>query len=180
MNAIHTGRDASRFVLAWRRVVGVFREEGASNAIFVWAPNATDEPRASWNHWTAYYPGDRYVDWVGIDGYNWGSTVGGTWQSFSSIIRPIYSDYAARKPIMIAETSSVERDDASKAQWITNARAWMKAHPAVAAFVWFDIRKERNWRIDSTAASLRAFKTLAKDPYFTAAGRANLQRRRTT
>jgi hypothetical protein len=174
MNASRTGNDPSLFVRAWRHVVSVFRREGATNAIFVWSPNATDEPRTPWNHWTRYYPGDTYADWVGIDGYNWGSTLGGSWESFAAIMQPIYHDFGARKPIMIAETSSVERDGSSKARWITDARDWMKSHPAIAAFVWFDIAKERNWRIDSTAASFSAFRSLARDAYFTPVGRASL------
>src|SRR5256885_2213761 len=66
-------------------------------------------PAAPWNHWTHYSPGDAYVDWVGIDGYNWGTTQSwSSWSSFASLVRPVYSDYAGRKPIMIAETASAE------------------------------------------------------------------------
>jgi hypothetical protein len=71
---------------------------------------------------------------------------------------------------MIAETSSVEsvRDPSAKAAWIADAAEWTKAHPAVAALVWFDTRKERNWRTDSSARTRAAFRRLANDPYFRA------------
>jgi mannan endo-1,4-beta-mannosidase len=69
--------DPAAFVAAWRHVHDLFVQNGATNVVWVWCPNATDVPNATsapWNHWTNYYPGDTYVDWVGIDGYNWGNT----------------------------------------------------------------------------------------------------------
>jgi hypothetical protein len=172
MNASRTGNDPSRYVAAWRHVVDVFRQTGASNAVFVWCPNAIDDPVADWNHWTAYYPGDGYVDWVGIDGYNWGNpgpwSPWSSWESFGAIMRGIYDDYAARKPIMIAETSSVESagDPSAKASWIADAGEWTKTHPAVAALVWFDTDKERDWRLDSSPQARAAYWRLANDAYF--------------
>jgi Glycosyl hydrolase family 26 len=171
MNASRTQRDPSRYVAAWRHVVDVFRDAGASNAVFVWCPNAVDDPAADWNHWTNYYPGDGYVDWVGIDGYNWGDRgPWSPWESFGAIMQGVYDDYAGRKPIMIAETSSVESssDPSAKASWIAAAGDWTKSHPAVAALVWFDTRKERNWRVDSSSPTRAAYRRLANDPYFRA------------
>jgi hypothetical protein len=60
------GENASAFVGAWRRIVNTFKSEGATNVVFVWNPNWAD---IGPNHWTDYYPGDEYVDWVGIDLY---------------------------------------------------------------------------------------------------------------
>ena len=71
---------------------------------------------------------------------------------------------------MIAETSSVESssDPSAKASWIAAAGDWTKSHPAVAALVWFDTRKERNWRVDSSSPTRAAYRRLANDPYFRA------------
>ena len=56
--------------------------------------------------WRAYYPGDRFVDRVGMDGYNWGSARSWSrWQSFDAIFGPLYADYARRKPMMICEVA---------------------------------------------------------------------------
>lgn len=151
----------AKYRQAWKRIVDIFRSEGATNAVWVWSPNAGDVPAQSWNHWTNYYPGDAYVDWVGIDGYNWTST------SFEAIFTPVYRDYAGRKPIMIAETSSSNGDPNRKAQWITAARDGIKARfPSVAAFVWFDEKKEADWRPDSSSSSFDAYKAMATDPHF--------------
>ncbi len=163
------GNDPSGFVAAWRHIHDVFAAAGVSNASWVWAPNADSHPGGtdltSWNNWTNYYPGDQYVDWVGIDGYNWG---GAQWQSFGSVVGPVYDSYAGRKPIMIAETGSVE-NGGDKAAWITAAQLWMKSHGAVRAFVYFDTDQSSSgidWRIQTSPESLSSFKTLAADPYF--------------
>ncbi len=164
------GRDPRRFVAAWRHIHDVFRSVGVTNVAWVWSPNADSKPGgislASWNNWRHYYPGDSYVDWVGIDGYNWGSIY--SWQSPGSIFGPIYSDYASRKPIMIAETSSVE-SGGSKAAWIGALKTWIVTHPAVAALIWFDTDSSStaiNWRVDSSSSALSAYRSLARSSYF--------------
>ena len=166
------GNDPAAFVSAWRRVHDIFAAAGVTNVTWVWAPNADSHPgltdRTSWNNWRNYYPGDLYVDWVGIDGYNWGATGGNVWQSLGSVMEPIYDDYASRKPIMIAETSSVE-GSGGKAAWVDDAASWIKAHPAIGAVVWFDTNRSStgiDWRIDSSPSALAAFTAMAKDPAF--------------
>lgn len=89
------GINASAYVAAYKRIVDIFRSQGASNVYFVWnplyislGPNPTD----------AYYPGDSYVDWVGIDMY----------QDYPGMdpnaqMLPLYNLYSSRKPIMILE-----------------------------------------------------------------------------
>lgn len=163
--------DPSLFVQAWRHIHDIFANAGVTNAIWVWAPNADSHPggfdTSSWNNWRNYYPGDNYVDWVGIDGYNWG-TPGDIWQSFGQIFEPIYRDYANRKPIMIAETGSVE-SGGSKARWVRYARTWIKSHPAVRALCWFDTSESKagkNWLLDSSSSAFQSFLAMANDPYF--------------
>src|SRR5919201_465436 len=108
----------SKFIAAWQRIRRIFDAAGAQNAVWVWCPNATNNPDVSWNSWRNYYPGDKFVDWVGLDGYNWGTTQSWSrWQSFADIVRPIYRDYGRKKPIMIAETASAETGG-DKAAWI--------------------------------------------------------------
>jgi hypothetical protein len=165
------GNDPGAFVQAWRRIHSIFSSAGVTNVAWVWAPNADSKPGGtdltSWNNWRNYYPGDAYVDWVGVDGYNWGSEY--SWQSFDQVFGPVYSDYAGRKPIMIAETNSAEAGG-DKATWIDDAVVWIKGHPGIAALIWYDVKASyagsRDWRIDSSAPALAAFKRLSSDPYF--------------
>jgi hypothetical protein len=164
------GNNPSVYVAAWRHIHDIFAAVGVHNAAWVWAPNAESHPggisTTSWNSWRNYYPGDAYVDWVGIDGYNWGSR--DSWQSFGQIFGPVYADYAARKPIMIAESGSVEVGG-NKAAWLADAAGWIKAHPGIAAVVWFDTNQSASgldWRADSSASALNAYITMARDAYF--------------
>lgn len=168
-----TGGPAA-YVAAWRHIHDLFAAAGVTNVAWVWAPNADSHPGGvdptSPNSWRHYYPGDAYVDWVGIDGYNRGTTPNENWQSFASIFGPVYHDYAGRKPIMIAETSSVDVGG-SKGAWISAAVDWIRSHPAIRALVWFDTNLSSSrvdWRADSSAGSWSAFTKMAHNPYFEA------------
>jgi endoglucanase len=157
----------AKLVQAWKRVHDIFVQEGATNVAWVWSPDAEDNPSAAWNHWANYYPGDAYVDWVGIDGYNWGTTQSwSSWQSFASIFAAVYADYATTKPIMVAETSSCDLGG-DKGQWIAGASSSIKSQfPALKAVVWFDSNRNCNWRVDSSQSSLDAYRAMGADPYF--------------
>jgi hypothetical protein len=155
----------AKYVAAWRRIHTIFRDRGATNVVFVWCPGNSSWPTSDWNDHENYYPGDEYVDWVGVDGYNWGTTQSwSSWRSFSQIFGSFYADYASRKPIMIAETGSQEAGG-DKATWMANAAAAMRSnYPAIAAFVYF--HAPSGWLVTSSDAALAAFAELAQDPYF--------------
>jgi hypothetical protein len=113
-----------------------------------------------------YYPGDSYVDWTGVDGYNWGTKNGG-WQTFQQVFKDIYPLLAAKKkPIMIGEMSSAEAGG-DKSKWIDEIIPTLRvSFPFIKCLVWFDINKEADWRISSSPAAEAAFIRMAKDPYF--------------
>jgi hypothetical protein len=113
-----------------------------------------------------YYPGDAYVDWTGVDGYNWGTTNGG-WQTFQQVFREIYPLLAAKKkPIMIGEMSCAQVGG-DKGKWIDEIIPTLRASfPLIKCLVWFDINKEADWRISSSPESEAAFTRMAGDSYF--------------
>jgi hypothetical protein len=163
--------DPAGFIAAWRRIHDIFRQQGVTNVVWVWTPNTESNPGgtdpSSPNHWTRYYPGDAYVDWVGVDGYNWGAVGSSNWRTLASFVGPVYRDYASRKPFMIVETGSNDIGG-DKGRWLDEARAWIKSHSDIHAFVYFDqlSAPDRDWRIDSSAGAFNAFKTLATDRAF--------------
>jgi beta-mannanase len=167
----HNGANqaaTATYVAAFRHIHDLFVAAGATNVLWVFCPNVDSVPGASWNQWSNYYPGDAYVDWMGFDGYNWGTVQAtSTWREFASIASDIYSGLAAKgKPIMIAETASTEMGG-NKAAWITAMLPALKtSFPEVKALVWFHMNKETDWRIDSSLASQNAFVPMANDPYF--------------
>jgi hypothetical protein len=161
------GKSAAKYLAAYRHVHDLFVSAGATNAIWAFCPNVTSVPDASWNDPLDYYPGDTYVDWMCVDGYNWGTSQGDTWQSFYQVFKDIYPVLASKnKPIIIGEMASTELGG-DKAAWISQIIPTMKEEfPLLKGLVWFDVNKETDWRISSSAASEAAFKTMANDAYF--------------
>ena len=160
-----TAEAATKYKNAWMYIYNVREQVGATNVTLVWCPNNTSVPSAAWNEIANYYPGDQYVDWIGMDGYNWGSS---QWQDFFSVFNSVYSTLTSltQKPLMIGEFSSSEQGG-SKADWITDAFAQFEAnYPRVKVFCWFNIDKERDWRVNSSSTAEAAFKQAVGDGYF--------------
>ena len=154
------GNTAAQYIAAWRHVVSVFRAQGARNVRWVWSPNEFDSSTPAFQ---SLYPGDAYVDWVGIDAYNFGTTSGGTWESFSQVFGPSYTAMLrlTSKPLMVAETGCVEQGG-SKAAWITSMlqSALPTQFPRVRLMTWFDSAyKGLDWRVESSSSALAAFRT---------------------
>ena len=160
-----SGNNPTLYVAAYRHIHDVFVAEGATNAVWAWCPNVTDVGGGN-SRTMDYYPGDTYVDWTGVDGYNWGKRNGG-WQSFEEVFAKIYPLLAAKgKPILIGEMASAEVGG-NKAEWIDAIIPTLHTkYPMIKGLVWFDVNKERDWRINSSPATLEAFARAAQDPYF--------------
>ncbi|MGN6700450.1 MAG: glycoside hydrolase family 26 protein, partial [Thermomicrobiales bacterium] len=76
-----SGNTAAEYVATWRHVHDIFREEGATNVRWVWSPNVAD---AYTTPFAEVYPGDNYVDWIALVGYNWGTSQSWSgWLSFA-------------------------------------------------------------------------------------------------
>ena len=154
---------------AWRRMVDIFRAEGANNVKFVWCPNERFSGDAG--PYANYYPGDAYVDYLCLDGYNWASANGSSWQSFNQIYRDSYDEIAAlpsRDPLMIGEYAS-HTGPGDKAQWIKDMRASVKsgAYPRLRVMNWFNQNRDNaTWQVNSSQAVLDAYRAFAADTYF--------------
>lgn len=147
----------------YRYVVDLLRKAGANKVLWAFCPNAESlpnpahNPAASWNRARDYYPGDDYVDILGMDGYNWGTTQTpekhgwqSSWRSFQDIFTPIYQELRSlspHKPLMVFEIASAT-EGGNKSLWIKEAmpvlRSWQ-----VQGVIWFQVRKEVDWRLNS-------------------------------
>ncbi len=166
-DGFHNGEaaGAEKYKRAWATIYNVREELKAENVKLVWCPNNTDQPSASWNIARAYFPGDRYVDWIGVDGYNWGFA---SWEAFDFVFGKIYRELTAltKKPLMIGEFASAEQGG-SKAEWIADAFSRIKNdYSRLKLFCWFNINKERDWRIVSSTEAEAAFRQAIGDSYF--------------
>ena len=167
---------------AWRRVVRLFDEEGAADDVsFVWAPSMGQGDFETW------YPGDAYVDWIGGDSYNFGTcnaSTGGRWQGLDEMLHWDkgspgdnlgWYDWALAKgkPLFISESGSAEQAPArenppDKPAWVREIPAVLETHPQIKAWVqsdYTDTDPACNWQIDSSPATLQAYKDIALDPY---------------
>jgi beta-mannanase len=165
------GNTPADFVAMWRHVHQLAVRAKASNVTWVWALNV--DPRGMFTPYRSLYPGGRYVDWTGLDGYNSNGRENFPWL-FGSSYRTLLQT-APTKPIMITQTGSVEGGN-GKAAWITNALARLPtAYPQVKAFLWFNWRINKSgrwfdWEIESSRAAQRAFAAGIASPYFLAGG----------
>jgi hypothetical protein len=158
------GNRPDGYVRSWQRLHRIFADEGADNVSWVWSPNWNSSPDADWNQPACYYPGDEYVDWVGMSGYNLHR------ETPATMFDAIYTAYSARKPIAITEVGSVDRGGRTKADWITLFADWVRERPGVGAVTWFDTDTHpgyaERWRIDTDAESLAAYRAMAASPRF--------------
>jgi mannan endo-1,4-beta-mannosidase len=173
------GNSPRLYIAAWRHVVSLFREAGADNVRWVWAANVDEQagPAISWpilgggpSHpypFRAYYPGDEWVDWVGLDGFNWGKA--GEWQSFTSIFGGSYDTviHMTSRPIIVSETASNETLG-DKAGWVTSAFGdELPRFPRIRGVVWFDEGFSGvAARLNSSPESLAAFRAAVSSPEY--------------
>jgi mannan endo-1,4-beta-mannosidase len=148
----------------------------ATNVTWVWNINL-DFPGSQ--PLEELYPGDTYVDWVGIDGYNFGTDPAkpDIWRTFTEAFKPTYDHVTAlapTKPIIVPETASTEYGG-SKAQWITDAlmREISATFPRIKGIMWFnwafaESKGIVHYEIESSATAQQAFKDGIASSYFAA------------
>lgn len=170
---IHTPAD---FVAAWRHVYNLFAAHGVTNAAWVWEPTSRAFIGSYGNTQAdAFYPGDAYVDWTGVDIYNFAGCRGGSvpYRSFETVATPFYSwAIHKNKPMMVPEFGTVEGTPGEKAQWYADMANTLETKmPMIKAVVLFGSNWRHNgaqcdFRPTSSASSLASFSTLAASTWF--------------
>lgn len=166
------GNSAASTVAAWRHVHDVFTEVGATDVTWVWCPYADGTKR--FGDLASFYPGNRYVDWTCLDGYNWAANEvnPAPWRNFDQIFGASYETLAHRvapkKPVMIGEVATNGTGPA-KARWIRRMfHAIAQHYPRIRALAWFDqTDRDLNWSLESEP-TLRAFSRGIHAHYFKA------------
>ncbi len=171
------GNNPGEFVAAWRHVHDIFTSVGATNATWVWCPYA--EVDRHFADLAPLYPGDDYVDWTCMDGFNWGAnpTNPHSWKSFDQIFSPTYNELvkkiAPSKPIVLAEMASTGRGRA-KAKWINDMFKELRTnYRRIRGLIWFDqIDRGVDWPLETSPAAARAFAKGVRKPGFRPNGQA--------
>lgn len=151
--------EISEFLRAWRHVVDVFRATGANNAIWVWSPHP------AYGSFTDYYPGDDYVDWIGIPVLNYGTVATWSeWWSFDEIFGNYYEDLAMfQKPIILSEFASLGVGG-NRSEWFANALDDLpEKYPMIKGILFFHTSSDQtttykslDWQILDDSASIQA------------------------
>lgn len=159
----YTGSTTEHFVAAWQHIYSILKEEKASNVTWVFCPNIPEEKTSPYDK---IYPGSDYVDWVCLDGYNWGTTQSWSqWVDFAGVFTSAYNritTIASDKPLMIGEVNTTNKGG-DKANWYRDMfiNQIPNNFPKIEAVIIFNedktIQEKVNWKVDVTPDSLQAF-----------------------
>jgi hypothetical protein len=155
------GNQPGEFVTAWRHVHDIFSEVGAANVTWVWCPNVEYSGATPLSE---VYPGNAYVDWTGLDGYNRGTNPAAPegWKTFSQVYRSSYNaitgSIAPGKPLMVGEVASSEYGG-SKSAWIKDMLTRVPTEfPQIRALLYFDkYDSSMDWPLETSSSALSAF-----------------------
>ncbi len=154
-----------RYRDAYRHLIMLFREEGATHITWFFHPNLESVPDEPWNQPAQYYPGDEFIDWVGVSAYG-ALTPEEDWVLLSELLAKRRSAIEFGKPLALLEFGVTDHHPAgSKRAWIDDAFAAIMQNSFSAVAYWHENWEEENTtatlRIDSSPESLAAFRRLA-------------------
>ena len=144
---------AADYVAAWKRIVDIFNKNGADNVAWVWSPNVPDVGGVSYQN---YYPGDAYVDWIGVSLYS-GNEPGA--------MDAIYQQFSRRKPFFITEWATAPEKNKFNArfpgevEWVQQFfDSLNQKYPRVRAISWFNWNQgDGDYRLQRVPAQAKAY-----------------------
>ena len=148
-----SGYTTSDYISAWKRIVDVFRRQGANNVAFVWSPNVPDVGNFGF---ASYYPGDDYVDWIGVSLYSGND---------ANAMDAIYKSYAAKKPFFITEWATAPEKNQyhprfpGEVEWVKQFFAALETrYPRVKAISWFNWNQgDGDYRLQRVPGQAKAY-----------------------
>ena len=166
-----------RFRDAYRHIIDIFRAQGTQNITWFFHPDIQRMPDKEWNSAKYYYPGDDYIDWIGVSIYG-AQFNNEKWKTFSNSLEEQYQwieEISSTKPLAVLEIGVADkRKDGDKATWYKDTFTNILAHSYLnfSAFVYWDERWENedgsitNLKIDSSKEALKAFQEGISDSRF--------------
>jgi hypothetical protein len=172
--AANNNNDVQLVAKAFRYVYNIFKQNNVTNVKFIWCPNSMSVPQEGWNTVMDAYPGDEYVDIVGLDIYN-GAGKAALWRSFRKEGIENYfvlTEKLPQKPIIVCEAASRERKAGecsnceSKGEWIREMVETLESDMSrVKLLSWFN--EKEYFRVNSSKESERSYEqNVIKNNYF--------------
>jgi hypothetical protein len=150
---------AKSFIAAWRHVHNVFVANGATNVIWIWSPHP------AYGYFDAFYPGDKFVDYVGVGTLNYGNVANWSkWWTFKEIFGKHYDELAVfKKPIMLTELGCLAAGG-DRSKWFEEAfDQFTLNYPSVKAILYFHFSDDKtttqqtlNWYFKDDHATTQA------------------------
>lgn len=160
-----------RFKDAFKRVIEIFRQERARNVTWVLHVDSQWNPQASWNQLKYYYPGDNYIDWIGVSVFG-AQLPSFPWTIFSDILGDFWWQIEAasrNQPVLISEYGVIEdsRRSGRKAEWIREALLSISSQSRFSRVkgvtYWHSpgwaFNNSKDFRINTSPESLQAYRS---------------------
>jgi hypothetical protein len=164
-----------RYRDAYRHIINLFRAQGVNNITWVFHVDAHASPKEGWNSMAGYYPGDDYIDWLGVSVYG-PQEPSDPYQTFKDSFDSDngyeeLTKVSTTKPIAILEFGII--DHRKKPEWITAALgAIKKDYPQVKAISYWNSQHKNDDGSTSKfrlkGDSLKRYKQAVADPFFLA------------
>ncbi len=160
-----------KFKKVYRRIIDICRDEGAENITWFFHVNGENDPETDWNKMKNYYPGDDYIDWIGVSIYG-ALESSEPWRSFEEVLTENWEEIenisTENKPVAIVEWGVMENPSAgNKAQWISDAFHSLTESSVYAGQIkaisywneaWENENEFVNLRLDSSPESLESYR----------------------
>jgi beta-mannanase len=172
---INNDKNPDLLINAFRHIHTVFKQQQVINVKFIWCPNSMSLPQEKWNYIMDAYPGDQYVDFVGLDIYNGAGQGTPPWRSFRKEGIENYfilTELLPSKPLLVCETASRERrlnesiNSQTKGEWIMQMSDALKTDMSKVRLVtWFN--EKESFKVTTSKEALNAYQDyILKDDYF--------------
>jgi len=161
---------AERYRDAYRHIIDIFRDENVKHVTWFFHADMYSNPDKEWNRAKYYYPGDDYIDWIGVSLYGAQNPKENYWDSFSQILKERYKtikEISTKKPIALLEFGVTDNHPlGNKSEWLEDAFKTILSGKYInfkAISYWHETWKESDdvlasIRIDSSDESLETFK----------------------
>ncbi len=163
---------------AYRHIIDLFRKRNVTHITWFFHFDIYSDPDEWWNQPEYYYPGDDYIDWIGISIYGPQHPNENYWETFSEILESRYRsilDVSDNKPVAVLEFGVTDDHPlGDKAEWLEDAFQTILNKKFInfkAISYWHETWEEdddlyASIRVDSSEKSLSMFRKQVSDPRF--------------
>lgn len=128
----------------YRHIIQISRDEKADNITWVFHVNNQDIPDEDWNRLEQYYPGDEWIDWLGVSAYGAQTPMETEWPEFRDLMDAVYPRLEALspdKPIVLLEFGAAANNPlGDQAAWARSALTDIISFrwPRLICFSWWN------------------------------------------